>query len=551
MSKAGGRDRFTHRMEEHYRALFQNSPICMWEEDFSRIRAFIETLRADGVEDLDAHLREHPEAMVECVRMIQVLDVNQRALEFYGASDKQQLIHSLPAIFDDRAYDVLRREIVALANGSTTFDSEIFARTLAGEQRLVDMRISVVPTPEVPWSRLIVSFVDLTERKRLEQQIIETQRLESVGRLAGAIAHDFNNLLTVINGYSEMLLELADSGTMVHNGLTEIQKAGENARALTTQLLVLSRRETARPEPLDLNDLIHRTASTLQNVLGGQIDVRLMLSPHLDPVLADPVQMDQVLKNLAVNARDAMSGAGRLTIETSNVQIVGTEAEQDHSMTPGSYVRMRVADTGEGWDEAAQAHLFEPFFPTGKPGKRAGLGLSIVFGIVKQNGGSIFADSTPDKGACITIYLPRTDRAVEKRVAPQAEPSLRGAETILLAEDRPEVRNFVRQTLASYGYEVLEANDGTHALQLFTDHGEVDLLLTDMMMPAMDGRELAERIRALRPATKVIFMSGYTDQLVLDSKILTEGTAFLHKPISPVILARKIRELLGPPVVSS
>jgi len=387
---------------------------------------------------------------------------------------------------------------------------------------------------------------DISDRKRLEEQLRQAQKMEAIGRLAGGIAHDFNNLLTVITGYGQILFGELRSNDPLRSNVEEINKAGERAVALTRQLLAFSRKQVLAPKVLDLNAVVTNMESLLRRLIGEDISLRAALAPSLSCVKADPGQIEQVIMNLAVNARDAMPQGGRLTIETANADLDESYAEERFSVRPGPYVMLAVSDTGSGMDAETQAHIFEPFFTTKGQGKGTGLGLSTVYGIVKQSGGYIWVYSEPGRGTTFKIYLPRVDAQAEalEPHSPRQE-SLQGTETILLVEDEERVRRLARTILAGHGYSVLEASNGVEALRIGERHGSaIHLLVTDVVMPEMSGRELAGRLIARHPDMKVLFMSGYTDDTILRHGVLEAGIPFLQKPFTPSTLARKVREML-------
>jgi PAS domain S-box-containing protein len=385
---------------------------------------------------------------------------------------------------------------------------------------------------------------DVTERINLENQLRQAQKLESVGRLAGGIAHDFNNLLTVINGYADLLLNRLKEVDPLRASVAEIHHAGERAAALTRQLLAFSRAQVVEPKPTNLNSLINENRAMFQRLLGEDVELITKLDHSLGQIMADPGQLHQVLMNLAVNARDAMPGGGRLTIETANIDL-----DEGHAsgLAPGPFVVLVVSDTGIGIEKEIQERIFDPFFTTKGEGEGTGLGLSTVYGIVRQCGGATSLVSEPGQGATFRIYLPRMEAAASSVQTAAPSPSgLRGSETILVVEDQEAVRRWVVQALKSYGYRILEAAQGAEALQLTERHsGPIDLLLTDVVMPHMTGRELAERFRPLQPEMKVLYMSGYAADLIARRAPLDPGVAHIAKPFTPLALAAKVREVLG------
>jgi len=389
---------------------------------------------------------------------------------------------------------------------------------------------------------------DVTERRALEQQLQQSQKMEAVGRLAGGIAHDFNNLLMVISGYSEFLLDRLGPDPALRGPAQEIAGASQRASSLTRQLLAFSRKQMLAPKILDLNEVVTENLKLLTRVIGEDIDLVMVPAAVLGSVRADAGQIDQVIMNLAVNARDAMPTGGKLTIETSNVSLDEEYARFHAPLRPGDYVMLSISDTGQGMDSETQSHIFEPFFTT-KGTKGTGLGLSTVYGIVKQSGGYIWVSSEAGKGTTFKIYFPRVaERAetvaqvVSSEEAVLTEP---GTETILLAEDEANLRYLARQFLEKQGYKVIEAADGAAAMQIAVAHeGVIHLLLTDVIMPGMNGRELAQRISEIRPQTKVLYMSGYTENVIGHDGTLDAGVSLLQKPFTLRDLKSKVREVL-------
>jgi signal transduction histidine kinase/ActR/RegA family two-component response regulator len=384
------------------------------------------------------------------------------------------------------------------------------------------------------------------ELARTQEQLIHAQKMEAIGRLAGGVAHDFNNLLTVIRGYTELMLEELPPEAPIALQLGLIQRTTDRAAALTRQLLAFSRRQLLQPIVLDLNGVVAEMEKMLRVLIGEDVELVTLLDPALGRVRADAGQLEQVLMNLAVNARDAMPGGGRLTIGTANVALGGADARRAVGIEPGRYVALTVGDTGVGMDAATQARVFEPFFTTKGPGKGTGLGLATVYGIVQQSGGHVTVESAPGRGAMFTVRLPRVEEALEvlEPDVPTGGPRS-GSETILLVEDEDEVRGLVRKMLRVRGYTVLEAGGGPQALELSRTHpGPIDLLVTDVVMPQMSGAELASRLTPLRPAMRVLYISGYTDDAIGHHGVLEPGVAFLHKPFTAQALATKVREAL-------
>ncbi|MBI5710913.1 MAG: response regulator [Candidatus Eisenbacteria bacterium] len=382
--------------------------------------------------------------------------------------------------------------------------------------------------------------------RRSEEQLVQAQRMEAIGKLAGGVAHDFNNLLTAIKGYGDLLLRKMDQDSPLRPNAEEILRSANRAADLTRQLLAFSRKQMLVPKVLDLDAVVANMEKMLRRLIGEDIELVTRGRTAPGTVKADPGQLEQVILNLAVNARDAMPSGGRLTIETANVDVAPGAPVDGASPPPGRYVMLSVRDTGDGMAPEVKAHIFEPFFTTKARGRGTGLGLSTVFGIVTQSGGHIVVDSEPGAGTVFRIYLPRLDEAAAVEERPEARPTApRGSETILLVEDEDQVRGAVQQTLLASGYTVLAAPDGAEAFRVFAQrHRDIRLVLTDVVMPRMSGKELCERVTALRPDMKVLFMSGYSDAEIVHEGVLEEGIAFIQKPFAPGELAARVREVL-------
>ena len=388
---------------------------------------------------------------------------------------------------------------------------------------------------------------DVTERRRLEEQYRQAQKMEAVGRLAAGVAHDFNNLLMAITGYSELLLARLGERDPLRRYVEEVKKAGDRAASLTRQLLTFSRQQVLELRVLDLNSVVANVDKMLRRVIGEDIELVAILGADLAPVKADPGQLEQVILNLAVNSRDAMPQGGKLTIETSSVELAEASSHRHGELSPGKYVVLAVSDSGCGMDSETQAHIFEPFFTTKEQGKGTGLGLAMVYGIVKQSGGSVWVYSEVGQGTTFKVYLPQVNEKVTAQVPRPPQPVLtRGWETILLVEDEEPVRSLVRSVLEASGYAVLEARHGEDALVVSEQHkGPIQLLVTDVVMPEMSGPELAEHLAPFHREMKVLYMSGYTEGSIQHHGRLGLGTAYLPKPFTPETLVRKVREVLN------
>ncbi len=427
-------------------------------------------------------------------------------------------------------------------------DFEKHFRRADGSPLTVFLSTRTVRKPDGRPDYLVAVFLDLTDRKKLEAQLLQAQKMETVGRLAGGVAHDFNNLLTIIAGNADIGLAGLDPEAPLFEELTEIRRAAERAAELTRKLLAFSRRQIAEPRWIDLNDVLKDMERMLRRLIGEHIELITTLAADMPAVRIDPGQVEQVLTNLAVNSRDAMPEGGRLTIATSFERLAESFCRSHPGSKPGEYVRLRVEDTGCGMGEEVRAHLFEPFFTTKPKGSGTGLGLSTCYGIVKQNGGSIWVDSAPGKGTKVSVYLPAggpRPGLQPKPAKPAREELPGGSETVLLVEDEPGIRRTAARILSGCGYRVLSASGGEEALMLAGKAAEpAALLLTDVVMPGMSGNELAGRLERRWPALKVLYMSGYTEESFVQHGIVQEGIFFLHKPFSSTALAVKVRETL-------
>jgi PAS domain S-box-containing protein len=425
----------------------------------------------------------------------------------------------------------------------TAYEVELLAKD--GKRIAVEVNTKLILQDGVPIGVQGIAR-DVTERKHLEDQLRQSQKLEGIGQLAGGIAHDFNNLLTAINGYSSLALQRIEGNASVRTYLEEIKKAGDRAANLTRQLLAFGRKQILQPLPLSLNDIVTDMNKMLQRLIGEDIQLSAKLATDLKRVKADPGQIEQVLVNLIVNARDAMPQGGKLTIETANVELDREYASAHVGVHPGAYVVLAISDTGTGMNEQVRRQIFEPFFTTKEKGKGTGLGLSTVYGIVKQSGGNIWVYSEPNHGTTFKVYLPAlasTPKSSEVKAAESPIPG--GSETVLLVEDEEVVRGLARQILEDAGYRVLVAHQGEEAIRLCIEHAkEIHLLLTDVVMPGAGGKEVADRLASLRPGIKVLFMSGYTDEAIVHHGVLDPNVKFIQKPFSPVALTKKVREVL-------
>ena len=507
------------------------------------------------LEDLDRSQRERHEGRTRLHMMMDKMpavlwttDTELRftssmgsGLEALGVRGSDLIGKSLYEYFrtQDPEFPAIAAHRRALAGETVTYELE-------WEKMVFDSHVRPLRDSEGQLLGVIGVALDITDRKRLTDQLRQSQKMQAVGELAGGVAHDFNNLLMVMKGHSEILLDQLSAGSPLRHNAEQVQNAAERAASLTRQLLAFSRRQVLHPRVIDLNEVVSGMIEMFSRTIGENIDMSFEPSFHLGRVKADPTQMEQVLLNLVVNARDAMPEGGKLTIETTNVELDSSTSSKHPGMVPGRYVMLVVSDSGCGMDQATQARIFEPFFTTKGQGKGTGLGLATVYGVVKQSGGFIWVYSEVNRGTTFKIYLPEVTGAVEAgKTETSGSAPLTGHETILFVEDEDSVRELVTDYLRAAGYHVLDSIDGEHALEVATAYQDkIHLLITDVVMPRLSGRELAVRISSERPGLKVLFISGYTDDSVFRHGVLEGGTPFLQKPFNLKVLAGKIREVL-------
>jgi two-component system cell cycle sensor histidine kinase/response regulator CckA len=474
---------------------------------------------------------------------LRFLAVNEAAIRHYGYTRDEFLAMTIRGIRSESEYLQLD-EGLKKNTGTTMIRTN--ARHLKKDGTAIEVELSADAIEiEGRKARLVMAH-DVTGRKRLEDQFRQAQKMEAVGQLAGGVAHDFNNLLTVIGAHSDFLLDAIEANDPKREDVEEIQKAGVRASGLTRQLLAFSRKQILRPAVLDLNKTVESAEKMLRRLIGDHIQVSTILSPDLPHILADSGQLEQVLVNLAVNARDAMPDGGRLEIDTSSVEVSEQSIDSNSVTPPGKYVLLCVSDTGTGMDAATRKRVFEPFFTTKDPGKGTGLGLATVYGIIKQSGGYIWVDSEPGSGTTFRIYLPQLAKELLPQEITNAAVAIsKGMETILLVEDEDSLRRVVNRMLSAQGYVVLEARDGDDALSIAAGYGApIHLVLSDVVMPGTHGGEVCRRLRLERPDIKTISMSGYTDDEVVRRGIVAGDMPFIQKPFSQTDLARLVRETL-------
>jgi two-component system, cell cycle sensor histidine kinase and response regulator CckA len=474
------------------------------------------------------------------------LDVNPALIAMLGYSSAQEVLDLDPKrdVFLDPSEQA--RVMQEFRRGARLDNLEVRWKRKDGNAITVRLSGRAVSSPEEADEVLEVIAEDVTERRVLEDQFRQAQKMEAVGRLAGGVAHDFNNLLMVISGYTEVLLEHTPQNNPLHPKVAAIQQAADRATTLTRQLLAFSRKQLLELKVVDVNTIVKDMERLLRPLIGENIELHTRLATDLGRTRADAGQIEQVIMNLVVNSKDAMANGGKITIQTANVGLDDALRREYSYIQPGPYVMLSIADTGHGMDKETQSRIFEPFFTTKEKGKGTGLGLSTVYGIIKQSGGYVFAQTELGRGTTFRIYLPRVEKVAEPMSSiPSSQSATGGSETVLLVEDEESVRQLVRETLEAKGYKVLEADHGEAALRIASAHpGSIDMLITDVVMPGMSGRELSKQLCAAHPRTKVLFLSGYTEDAIVHQGGLEPGTAFLQKPFTLHMLSRKVREVL-------
>ncbi|GAB4442301.1 MAG: hypothetical protein Fur0044_38720 [Anaerolineae bacterium] len=508
----------------------------------------------------EEELRKLSKAVAQSANMIVITDIqgrieyaNPRFTETTGYTLDEAMGQTTQILKSGHPPPEVYQQLWKTITAGKEWRGEFYNKKKNGELYWESASISPIKNADGVITHFLAVKEDITERKRaeetrakLEDQLRHAQKMESIGRLAGGVAHDFNNMLTVIQGYCALMQDQIPAGDPLLADLNQIRRASERASTLTRQLLAFSRQQVLAPTVLDLNELVANLQKMLGRLIGEDITLSTVLQPGLWSIIADPGQMEQVIMNLVVNARDAMPTGGQIILETDNVYVDASYAQTHLEVPIGPCVLLVITDTGHGMDKPTLARIFEPFFTTKEQGKGTGLGLATVYGIVKQSGGHITVYSEPGQGTTFKIYLPATESPATPLTPPPTQPSTRtGTETILLVEDDEMVRHLVQRELQAEGYTVIEANAGDKALALVKQHeGEIDLLLTDVVMPQMSGRELAQQLKEFYPQLKVLFISGYTSDSVVRRGLLTAEIEFLPKPFSLGKLASKIREVL-------
>jgi signal transduction histidine kinase len=549
-------ERYLRESERRYRELFDESPVAIWEEDWSAIKRMLDQLAQGGVKDWRGFFSSHRDQLKTAYDSARITEISLATVDLYGAADKEELASwSVTEFVIDEELDAFREIILSFLSGQMTVDIESKDTAFDKSEIFVRRRVVIPPRYRDDWSRVIYAIEDITKRAWAEEQLRQVQKMDAVGQLTGSVAHDFNNLLTVVTGSLE-LLEARVQRDDARKLIDEAMEAASLGANLTKQLLAFARRQPLDPKVIDLNKLVLNMSDWLRRTLGEAVQVRTVLAEDLNKTSADPNQVENAVLNLAINARDAMSDGGTLTIETANVKLDQNHTAGPDDIAPGDFVMLSVTDTGSGIAPEVRERAFEPFFTTKEAKSGTGLGLSMVYGFAKQSGGHVTLDSEMGRGTSVRLYLPQVSAGAEAAQINQVEeseaapdtaaefPKARG-ETVLVAEDNPRVRRVTVKRLTDLGYFVLEAEDGPTALEFLETGRRIDLLFTDVLMPGdMDGGELAREARRLRPGIKVLFASGYPSAAAVRKGLLDEGAKLLTKPYTKAELVHGIRSTL-------
>jgi len=542
------------RSELRYRALFENSPISLWEEDFSRLKTHFDHLKKEGVEDFNRYFSDHPEEITRCIRMVRIVDVNRSTLALYEAVSKKELLGSIHRILPQTAQSVLKTELVAMAQAGR-FEIECINRTLKGNDRHLLIKSSIPPGYEDSWERVFISVYDLTERieaekekKDLGRQLRQAQKMEAVGTLAGGIAHDFNNILSAVIGFTEMAMEDALPDTALTYNMEQVLQAGLRAKHLVQQILAFSRQSEHEMKPVQLDRIIKEACALLRASLPTTIDIRMDIQTDAF-IMGDPTQMHQVLMNLGTNAGHAMRDrGGRLVVILREATIEELREKGLPRMDAEAYLQLVVQDTGQGIPPTIMDRIFDPFFTTKEHTEGTGMGLSVAHGIIKSHGGLIDVESQVGRGTTFHIYLPKImPRAKAHHHSALPLPS--GSERVLLVDDETMLVDMGRQVLTRLGYQVTACTSSVEALQHFqNDPAAFDLVITDMTMPHLTGKELATALLKIKPAVPIILCTGFSETITEETAKRIGIKAFILKPIVMSDLAETMRKVLDSPL---
>lgn len=538
------------RSELRYRALFEDSPISLWEEDFSRLKRHFDQLKKDGIQTFARYFSDHPEEITRCIRMIRIVDVNRSTLALYEATSKEDLLASIHRILPQTDQNVLKQELVAMAEEGH-FEIECLNRTLQGNDRHLLIKSSIPPGYEDNWEKVFISVYDLTERveaekekKTLGRQLRQAQKMEAVGTLAGGIAHDFNNILSAVIGFTEMAMEDAPPDTALHHNMEQVLQAGLRAKHLVQQILAFSRQSEHEMKPVQLDRIIREACDLLRASLPTTIDIHTDIQTDAF-TMGDPTQMHQVLMNLCTNAGHAMRDrGGKLSIMLREATVDEIQDTRLPGMNAGAYLQIVVQDTGHGIPPNIMDRIFDPFFTTKEHAEGTGMGLSVAHGIIKSHGGSIDVESQPGQGTIFRIYLPKILR-LTKDDHRNAPPLPSGNERVLFVDDETMLVDMSRQILQRLGYQVTACTTSVEALQRFqNDPSAFDLIITDMTMPHMTGKELAAEILKINPALPIILCTGFSETISEEIAKSIGIRAFILKPIVMSDLAETMRKVL-------
>jgi len=541
------------RSELRYRALFEDSPISLWEENFSLLKRHFEHLKEDGVDNFARYFSDHPEEITRCIRMIRILDVNRATLTLYEAGSKEELLANIHRILPQTAHNVLKQELMAMAQDGR-FEIECVNRTLKGNDRHLLIKSSIPPGYENSWEKVFISVYDLTERMEAEEekkvlgrQLRQAQKMEAVGTLAGGIAHDFNNILSAVIGFTEMAMDDAPPDSFLSHNMEQVLQAGLRAKHLVQQILAFSRQSEHEMRPVQLDRIIQEACELLRASLPTTIEIRTDIQSDAF-TMGDPTQMHQVLMNLCTNAGHAMRDqGGRLTIALREADEEEIQAKRLTGMTADAYLQLTVEDTGHGIHPTIIDRIFDPFFTTKEHTEGTGMGLSVAHGIIKSHGGSIDVESQPGQGTAFRIYLPKVQRHTQD-AQPNTLPLPSGTERVLFVDDETMLVDMSRQILQRLGYRVTACTSSLEALQHFQkDPAAFDLVITDMTMPRMTGKELAVELLKLNPQVPIILCTGFSETITEEAAKRLGIQAFILKPIVMSDLAETMRKVLDSP----
>ncbi len=539
--------------ELRYRALFEDSPTSLWEEDFSRLKHHFDQLKNQGIQDFDTYFRDHPDEILRCIRMIRIRDVNNATLALYDADSKQELMANIRKVMPVSDLEVLKKELVAMAT-QAHFEIECVNHTLTGKPRHLMIRSSIPPGYETSWSKVFVSAFDLTERikaevekKKLEKQLRQAQKMEAVGTLAGGIAHDFNNILSAVIGFTEMALEDAVPDSFLRRNMEQVLQAGMRAKHLVQQILAFSRQSDQELRPVQPKKIIVEACELLRASLPSTIAIRTRFRSNAF-TMSDPTQIHQVLMNLGTNAGHAMRElGGTLTIVLDEIGDMDPWRAQHPELTAEAYVRLTVSDTGHGISEQLIDRIFDPFFTTKEYTEGTGMGLAVAHGIIKSHKGMIAVESRPGEGTTFTILLPQIINP-ESEQRKSGGDLQTGSESILFVDDEAMLVDLSTQLLKRLGYSVTACTSSLEALARFqAAPADFDLVITDMTMPQMTGKELAAEMLKLRPGLPIILCTGFSEIITEEAAKRAGIQAFIMKPIIMKELADTIRKILDPP----